>query len=126
MGVLRATHLLFQLGTSRTIVILNMSLLESRRGKNLMGTLLSDIVLQVLLSFAVENGRANIRQRQAESIAAAKVRGVRFGTPPRPLPENYHSVTSGGRAITGTAAKECGLRIDAECLARNMIGSAGG
>jgi len=62
------------------IVVLDMPLLDTRRGKDLMGTFLSDIVLQVL-SFVAENERANIRQRQAEGIAAAKARGVRFGRP---------------------------------------------
>ena len=58
------------------IVVLDMPLLDTRRGKDLMGTFLSDIVLQVL-SFVAENERTNIRQRQAEGIAAAKARGVR-------------------------------------------------
>ena len=62
---------------------------DTRRGKDLMGTFLSDIVLQVL-SFVAENERINIRQRQAEGIAAAKARGIRFGRPPAPLPENFH------------------------------------
>lgn len=73
------------------IVVLDMPLLDTRRGKDLMGTFLSDIVLQVL-SFVAENERANIRQRQAEGIAAAKARGVSFGRPPRPLPENFREV----------------------------------
>ena len=60
------------------IVVLNMPLLDTRRGKDLMGTFLSDIVLQVL-SFVAENERTNIRQRQAKGIAAAKARGVKFG-----------------------------------------------
>lgn len=63
--------------------------MDTRRGKDLMGTFLSDIVLQVL-SFVAENERINIRQRQAEGIAAAKARGIRFGRPPAPLPENFH------------------------------------
>lgn len=67
------------------IVVLDMPLLDTRRGKDLMGTFLSDIVLQVL-SFVAENERTNIRQRQAEGIAAAKARGVRFGRPPSRLP----------------------------------------
>ena len=95
------------------IVVLDMSLLDTRRGKDLMGTFLSGIVLQVL-SFVAENERTNIRQRQAEGIAAAKARGVRFGRPPRPLPENYHSACQRWKAgvITGTAAaKECGLPL---------------
>ncbi len=95
------------------IVVLDMLLLDTRRGKDLMGTFLSDIVLQVL-SFVAENERANIRQRQAEGIAAAKARGVRFGRPPRPLPENFHSAYRRWKAkkITGTAAaKECGMAL---------------
>ena len=71
------------------IAVLDMPLLDTRRGKDLMGTFLSDIVLQVL-SFVAENERDNIRQRQAEGIAAAKARGVRFGRPPLPLPDNFH------------------------------------
>ena len=73
------------------IVVLDMPLLDTRRGKDLMGTFLSDIVLQVL-SFVAENERANIRQRQAEGIAAAKGRGVKFGRPQRTLPENFEAV----------------------------------
>ena len=95
------------------IVVLDMPLLDTRRGKDLMGTFLSDIVLQVL-SFVAENERANIRQRQAEGIAAAKARGVRFGRPPRPLPENYYSAYQRWKSgsITGTAAaKECGMPL---------------
>ena len=95
------------------IVVLAMPLLGTRRGKDLMGTFLSDIVLQVL-SFVAENERTNIRQRQAEGIAAAKARGVRFGRPPRPLPENYHSAYQRWKSgvITGTAAaKECGMPL---------------
>ena len=68
------------------IVVLDMPLLDTRRGKDLLGAFLSDIVLQVL-SFVAENERASIRQRQAEGIAAAKIRGVKFGRPPIPLPE---------------------------------------
>ena len=95
------------------IVVLDMPLLDTRRGKDLMGTFLSDIVLQVL-SFAAENERTNIRQRQAEGIAAAKAKGVRFGRPPRPLPDNFHSCYQRWKqgVITGTAAaKECGMPL---------------
>jgi DNA invertase Pin-like site-specific DNA recombinase len=91
------------------IVVIDMPLLDTRRGKDLMGTFLSDIVLQVL-SFVAENERANIRQRQAEGITAAKARGVRFGRPPAPLPENFHSVYQQWKngKITGLeAAKAC-------------------
>lgn len=87
------------------IVVLDMPLLDTRRGKDLMGTFLSDIVLQVL-SFVAENERVNIRQRQAEGIAAAKAKGVRFGRPPKPLPRNFEEVYRRWEKgeITGTAA----------------------
>ena len=75
------------------IVVLDMPLLDTRRGKDLMGTFLSDIVLQVL-SFVAENERANIRQRQAEGIAAAKKRGVRFGRPNVQPPEDFPSIVA--------------------------------
>lgn len=93
------------------IVVLDMPLLDTRRGKDLMGTFLSDIVLQVL-SFVAENERTNIRQRQAEGIEAAKMRGVRFGRPPSPLPENFHEIYQRWKSgkITGlAAAKACGM-----------------
>ena len=73
------------------IVVLDMPLLDTRKGKDLMGTFLSDIVL-ALLSYVAENERASIRQRQAEGIAAAKARGVRFGVPPRENPEYFQAV----------------------------------
>lgn len=73
------------------IVVLDMPLLDTRREKNLLGTFISDIVLQ-LLSFVAENERINIRQRQAEGIAAAKKRGVRFGRPTKEMPENFGDI----------------------------------
>ena len=73
------------------IVVLDMPLLDTRRGKDLMGTFLSDIVLQVL-SFVAENERINIRARQAEGIAAAKMRGVRFGRPRKNVPGDFYSI----------------------------------
>ena len=95
------------------IVVLDMPLLDTRRGKDLMGTFLSDIVLQIL-SFVAENERDNIRQRQAEGIAAAKSRGVRFGRPPGKLPENFESVCDGwkkGILSTAAAAEKCGMPL---------------
>ncbi|MCI8422697.1 MAG: recombinase family protein [Lawsonibacter sp.] len=95
------------------IVVLDMPLLDTRRGKDLMGTFLSDIVLQVL-SFVAENERSNIRQRQTEGIAAAKARGVQFGRPPRPLPDNFHQVHQDWRSKKLTlrqAAAACALPI---------------
>ena len=93
------------------IAVLDMPLLDTRRGKDLMGTFLSDIVLQVL-SFVAENERDTIRQRQAEGIAAAKARGVRFGRPPLPLPDNFHMLHQAwrGQKITlRQAARACGM-----------------
>lgn len=70
------------------IVVLDMPLLDTTKSKDLLGTFISDIVLQ-LLSFVAENERENILKRQAEGIAAAKKRGIRFGRPPIEIPENY-------------------------------------
>lgn len=95
------------------IVVLDMPLLDTRRGKDLMGTFLSDIVLQVL-SFVAENERTNIRQRQAEGIAAAKAKGVKFGRPPLPLPDNFYEVHKAWRAKKITlkqAATACHMPV---------------
>ncbi len=73
------------------ILVLDMPLLDTRSGKDLMGTFLSDIVLQVL-SFVAENERENIHQRQAEGIEAARERGVRFGRPSVPIPEGFPGI----------------------------------
>lgn len=78
------------------IVVLDMPLLDTRSGKDLMGTFIADLVLQIL-SFVAQNERENIRQRQAEGIAAAKARGVPFGRPALPLPENFEEVVSSWR-----------------------------
>ena len=89
------------------ICIVDMSILDTRRGKDLLGTFISDLVLQ-LLSFVAENERTNIRQRQAEGIAAAKARGVKFGRPTLPYPENFREVHQKWRKgeITGRKAAE--------------------
>jgi len=95
------------------IVVLDMPLLDTRRGKDLMGTFLSDIVLQVL-SFVAENERANIKKRQAEGIAVAKAKGVKFGRPSKELPENFTCMYKKWKEgkITGTeAADACGMPI---------------
>ena len=65
-----------------------MPLLDTTKSKDLLGTFISDLVLQ-LLSFVAENERINIRQRQKEGILAAKKRGVRFGRPPLKMPDTY-------------------------------------
>ena len=95
------------------IVVIDMPLLDTRRGKDLMGTFLSDIVLQIL-SFVSENERSNIKQRQAEGIAAAKAKGIRFGRPPKPIPDNFYLVYKQWKkgTLTGSqAAKECGMPL---------------
>lgn len=73
------------------IVVIDMPLLDTRQDKNLMGWFIADLVLQIL-SFVSENERANIRQRQAEGIASAQARGVKFGHPEIPLPDNFEEV----------------------------------
>lgn len=93
------------------IVVLDMPILDTRRGKDLVGTFLSDVVLQVL-SFVAENERANIRIRQAEGIAAAKARGVRFGRPPAELPKNFRVLAENwkkGRITARDGAKWCSV-----------------
>ncbi|MCD7846354.1 MAG: recombinase family protein, partial [Oscillospiraceae bacterium] len=95
------------------IVVLDMPLLDTRRGKDLLGTFLSDVVLQVL-SFVAENERKNIRVRQREGIAEAKARGVKFGRPQKPPPEGYDEAFRRWAAgeITGTmAAGQCGMAL---------------
>jgi DNA invertase Pin-like site-specific DNA recombinase len=73
------------------IAVIDMPLLDTRNGKDLVGTFLSDIVLQIL-SFVAQNERENIRKRQSEGIAAAKARGVRFGRPVKKPPENFREL----------------------------------
>ena len=93
------------------LCVLDMPILDTRREKNLLGTFISDLVL-TLLSYMAENERANIRQRQAEGIAAAKARGVRFGRTPKPLPENFAEVYDRWKdkqISLAEAAKECGM-----------------
>jgi DNA invertase Pin-like site-specific DNA recombinase len=95
------------------IVVIDMDLLDTRRGKDLMGTFMSDMVLQIL-SFFAENERLSIRQRQAEGIAAAKANGVRFGRPSNPLPDNFESVYQQykyGEISARNAAKSCNMSL---------------
>ena len=70
------------------IVVIDMPLLDTRRDKNLLGTFISDMVLQ-LLSFVAQNERENIKKRQAQGIAAAKARGVKFGRPVKDVPDEF-------------------------------------
>ena len=95
------------------IVVLDMPLLDTRQGKDLMGTFIADLVLQIL-SFVAQNERENIRKRQAEGIAAAKARGVCFGRPQKPLPSNFATVCrqwQQGRLTMTQAAKDCHLPL---------------
>lgn len=79
------------------ICVIDMPLLDTRQGKDLMGTFIADLVLQIL-SFVAQNEREFIRKRQAEGIAAAKARGVRFGRPPLPLSAEFHAAHTAWRA----------------------------
>lgn len=93
------------------IVVIDMPLLDTRREKNLLGTFISDVVL-ALLSYVAENERTNIKQRQAEGIAAAKARGVKFGRPPLQIPQNFyqmHKDWRAGKITIEEAAKACNM-----------------
>ena len=95
------------------IVVLDMPLLDTTNSKDLLGTFIADLVLQ-LLSFVAENERINIRQRQAEGIAAAKKRGVKFGRPPIPKPDNFdenYMLWQSKQLSAKQAADNCGLTI---------------
>lgn len=72
------------------IAVIDMPPLDTRRGKDLLGTFIADLVLQIL-SFVAENERLNIRERQRQGIAAARARGARFGRPRKPLPDDFES-----------------------------------
>ena len=95
------------------ITILDMPLLDTTNCKDLLGTFISDIVLQ-LLSFVAENERDNIRKRQAEGIAAAKARGVRFGQPTKPLPPDFPQLLeryNRGELTIAQLAQSCNLAV---------------
>ena len=93
------------------ICVIDMPLLDTRNGKDLMGTFIADLVLQIL-SFVAQSERENIRKRQTEGIAAAKTRGVRFGRPEVPIPESFVRVAkqwNKGLISTHTALEKCGM-----------------
>lgn len=95
------------------VYIMDMPLLDTRRGKDLLGTFISDLVLQ-LLSFVAENERENIRRRQAEGIQAAKLRGVKFGRPELPIPDEFADICSSwreGRYTAQEAARLLGFSV---------------
>lgn len=94
-----------------TIVVLDMPLLDTRQGRDQTGTLIADIVLQ-LLSYVAKMERNYIKQRQAEGIAAAKLRGVRFGAPPKERTEQYYECIAqwnAGQISARTAAARIGI-----------------
>ena len=101
-------------GKGAAIVVMDMPLLDTReRCSDVTGTFLADVVLQVL-SYVAQVERENIRQRQAEGIAAAKARGVRFGRPAIPRPQAYHAVKGDRLAgvLTGReAARRLGVSV---------------
>lgn len=93
------------------IVVLDMPLLDTRSGKDLLGTFIADLVLQIL-SFVAQTEREHIRERQAQGIAAAKDRGVKFGRPAKELPPNFYSVLEKWQRqeLSGRkAARECNM-----------------
>lgn len=93
------------------LVVCDMPLLDTRREKNLLGTFISDLVLGIF-SYVAETERLNIKMRQREGIDAARRRGVKFGRPPRPLPDNFYEVHKrwrNKRITLRQAADECGL-----------------
>ena len=95
------------------IIVLDMPLLDTTKSKDLLGTFISDLVLQ-LLSFVAENERINIRERQASGIAAAKKRGVRFGRPPFEIPPNYEQyylLWKSKKLPAKEAAEACGMPL---------------
>lgn len=94
------------------ICVIDMPLLDTRNGKDLMGTFIADLVLQIL-SFVAESERENIRKRQAQGIAAAKARGVRFGRPALPLPEDFPDLVADwkeGRSSFAETLQRVGMR----------------
>ena len=95
------------------ICVIDMPLLDTRNGKDLLGTFIADLVLQIL-SFCSENERVNIKKRQAEGIVEAKKRGVRFGRPKRKLTKEFFRQRrrwQTGRCTAKVAARNCGMPL---------------
>lgn len=93
------------------ICVIDMPLLDTRNGKDLMGTFIADLVLQIL-SFVAENERENIRKRQQQGIIAAKARGVRFGRPESPIPDDFGEIIKKwekGYITVDAAIQKCGM-----------------
>lgn len=95
------------------ICIIDMPLLDTRNGKDLMGTFIADLVLQIL-SFVAQTERENIKRRQQEGIIAAKARGIKFGRPSKPLPDNFNEVFeqwTDKKITLQQAALACGMPL---------------
>ena len=93
------------------ICVIDMPLLDTRNGKDLMGTFIADLVLQIL-SFVAQSERENIKKRQAEGIAAARARGVHLGRPPKPIPQDFDQIVKDwetGKILFDEALKRSGL-----------------
>ena len=93
------------------ICVIDMPLLDTRNGKDLMGTFIADLVLQIL-SFIARSERENIKKRQAEGIAAARARGVHLGRPPKPMPQDFDQIVKDwetGKILFDEALKRSGL-----------------
>lgn len=93
------------------VCVIDMPLLDTRRDKDLMGTFIADLVLQIL-SFVPESERENIRKRQEQGIAAAKARGVRFGRPEKPTPKDFGTIIKSwekGKITFDEAVAKCGF-----------------
>lgn len=90
------------------ICVLDMPLLDTRNGKDLMGTFIADLVLQIL-SFVAQSERENIRIRQAEGIAVAKAKGIKFGRPKNPVPKNFNKIVE--QWDSGAISIETALRL---------------
>ncbi len=94
------------------ICVIDMPLLDTRNGKDLMGTFIADLVLQIL-SFVAQSERENIKKRQAQGIAAAKARGVRFGRPEVPILDDFETIIKAwekGAIPTSDALQKCNMR----------------
>lgn len=93
------------------VCVIDMPLLDTRRDKDLMGTFIADLVLQIL-SFVSQSERENIRKRQEQGIAAAKARGVRFGRPEKPIPKDFATIIKSwerGNISFDEAVEKCGF-----------------
>lgn len=109
------------------VVVLDMPLLDTREGRDLTGRLIADIVLQ-LLSYVAETERENIRQRQAEGIAAARARGIHFGRKPMELPPNFYDLAHQwrqGEISSREASRQLGISYQTFLRHAKVINTGG-